>query len=59
MAYFVGLDCSMKTTSICVMDRKGASIREGDVATDPKAITRFLRGQRTRYALIGMEEWPP
>ena len=57
MPYFVGLDGSKKTTSICVMDRKGAIVREGEVATEPKAITSFLRGQGARYALVGMEEW--
>ncbi len=57
MPYYVGLDASKNTTNICVMDAKGAVIREGVVDTDPRAIVRFLRGRGVRYAAVGMEAW--
>lgn len=57
MPYFVGLDASKATTNICVMDAKGAIVREGKVETTPKAIVAFLRGDGRRYARVGMELW--
>lgn len=57
MPYFVGLDASKKTTHICVMDRAGVVVREGLVASEPKAIVSFLRGDGLRYSRVGMETW--
>ena len=57
MSYFVGLDASKRTTSICVMDQAGDIVKEGVVATEPKAIVAFLRGEGRRYARVGMEVW--
>ena len=31
MEYYVGLDVSLKQTSICVVDKSGAVVREGVV----------------------------
>jgi transposase len=55
MTYFVGLDVSKQTTSICIMDRDGKVVREGVVETSPKAIVGFLRGERRRYVRVGLE----
>ncbi len=42
MDYFAGLDVSMEETHICVLDREGAVIREGKMATSPEAVRDFL-----------------
>ena len=57
MPYFVGLDTSKKTTSVCVIDAAGVVVREGVVETSPPAIIGFLRGEGRRYARVGMEAW--
>src|SRR5579859_551747 len=57
MPCYVGLDASKRTTSICVMDQGGVIVKEGAVATEPKAIVGFLRGDGYRYARVGMEVW--
>lgn len=57
MPYFVGLDASKTSTSICVVDRDGTVIQEAVVETSPKAIVGFLRGERRRYIRVGMEAW--
>jgi transposase len=36
MAYYVGLDVSLKQTSICVVDQTGSVVREGVVDSDPE-----------------------
>ena len=41
MAYYVGLDVSVKETSICIMDDKGGVIARTDVSTDPDLIAQL------------------
>ena len=35
MEFFVGLDVSLETTSICVIDERGVIVKEGKAASDP------------------------
>src|SRR6476646_9022394 len=41
MEYYVGLDVSLKQTSICVVDQAGSVVREGVVDSDPEAISGY------------------
>ena len=45
MEYYVGLDVSLKQTSICVVDQTGAVVREGVVDSDPEAISVYVRSK--------------
>ena len=45
MEYYVGLDVSLKQTSICVVDRTGSVVREGVVDSDPDAISVYVRSK--------------
>ena len=50
MEYYVGLDVSLKQTSICVVDQSGSVVREGVVDSDPEAISVYVRSRRrARY----------
>jgi transposase len=42
MAHFVGLDVSVKETSVCVVDDTGKVILEQKVTTEPDAIIALL-----------------
>ena len=42
MEYYVGLDVSLKQTSICVVDQAGLVVREGVVDSDPEAISGYV-----------------
>jgi len=42
MAYYVGLDVSVKDTSICIMDAQGVVAARSDVSTDPDLIASFI-----------------
>jgi transposase len=59
MVFYVGLDYSKLSTSICVLNEDGLLAEEGATESTPKAITAFLRGQRRRYALMGLEASTP
>src|ERR1700741_5211608 len=45
MECYVGLDVSLKQTSICVVDRTGLVVREGVVGSNPEAISVFVRSK--------------
>lgn len=55
MKYFVGLDASLASTSVCVIDEKGNLIREDQVESSPKAIAANLSKEKRRCARIGFE----
>src|SRR6202047_4177277 len=58
MEYYVGLDVSLKQTSICVVDQTGAVVREGVVDSDPEAISVYVRSKAPDAVRIGLETGP-
>jgi hypothetical protein len=38
MAYFAGLDVSVKETSVCIVDDSGKIVREARVASEPSLL---------------------
>jgi transposase len=55
MQFFVGIDVSLETSSICVIDESGAIIKEGKVLSDPQSIARFIRHKGRKIEHVGME----
>ncbi|ESY79827.1 transposase [Mesorhizobium sp. LNHC220B00] len=58
MELFVGLDVSVRTTSVCVMDTGGKLIRESKVETEPEAISALLHAIGGPYKRVGLEAGP-
>jgi transposase len=58
MEYYVGLDVSLKQTSICVVDQAGLVAREGVVDSDPEAISAYVRSKAPNAVRIGLETGP-
>ena len=56
--YYVGLDVSLKQTSICVVNQTGSVVREGVVDLDPEAIAAFVRSNAPDVVRIGLETGP-
>jgi len=42
MSYYVGLDVSVKSVSICVVNAKGSILARGETPSDPDKIARFI-----------------
>lgn len=42
MSHYVGLDVSVKSVSICVVDAQGAILARGETASDPDRIASFI-----------------
>ncbi len=53
MKLYVGMDVSLKETSICVVDDNGDIVSEGTVISDPPALAAFIKARRmARSALV-------
>src|SRR3981189_2249110 len=58
MEYYVGLDVSLKQTSICVVDQTGKVLCEGMVNSTPEAIVAFVKSKAAGAVRIGLETGP-
>jgi transposase len=58
MAHYVGLDVSVRHTSICIVDDVGKVVREARVTSEPEAIVRILTAQHLTCRRIGLEAGP-
>jgi transposase len=58
MEHYVGLDVSIKETSICVVDSAGRVLREVKVSSEPEAIVAILADKAFSIARIGLEAGP-
>src|SRR5260370_36551889 len=58
MVHFVGLDVSVKETSVCVVDDAGKVILEQKVPTEPAAIIALLTSLGATFGRIGIEAGP-
>lgn len=55
MSNFIGLDVSLKTTSICIMDKTGKILSEIVAETSPKAIAEEILATKLPIELVGLE----
>ena len=58
MAHYVGLDVSVRHTSICIVDDVGKVVREARVTSEPEAIIPILTAQHLACRLVGLEAGP-
>ena len=58
MELYVGLDVSLKETSICVVDGNGEIVCEATVLSEPEAIAEFIKTKVPCAKRIGLETGP-
>ena len=58
MEQYVGMDVSLKETSICVVDGGGKVLCEGTVLSEPTAIAKFVKEKAPKAVRIGLETGP-
>jgi transposase len=58
MVHYIGLDVSLKKTSICVVSGTGSVVREGVVDSNPDAIAAFVRSKAPGAIRVGLETGP-
>jgi transposase len=55
MKHYVGLDVSMKKTSICIVNEQGKIVHESEVKTDPHDLADAIEKTGLTIALVGFE----
>ena len=55
MQFFVGIDVSLESFSICVIDERGLIIKEGKVESDPQSVAKFIRHKGRKIEHVGLE----
>ena len=58
MELYVGMDVSLKETSICVVDDSGRVVSEGTVISEPEAIAAYIKTTAPEAKRIGLETGP-
>ncbi len=55
MKHYVGLDVSMKKTSVCIVDIQGKIVHESTVTTDPDVLADAIEKTGFQIELVGFE----
>ncbi len=58
MDHYAGIDVSLESASVCVVDASGRIIREAKVGSEPDILIAWLRGLGLPLARVGLEAGP-
>lgn len=58
MEHYVGLDVSLQSTSICIVQASGKIVWQGKAASEPVPLIKALMPWRETIALVGIEACP-
>ena len=58
MEYYAGIDVSLGSASLCVVDATGRIVREAKVASEPDVLIGWFRGLEFAVTRIGLEAGP-
>jgi transposase len=58
MTHSVGIDVSLETSSICIVDETGLTVREAIVESEPEALAAALLATNLTFARVGLEAGP-
>lgn len=58
MNHYAGIDVSLESSSVCLVDDTGKVIAEAKVASEPEALVAWFRGRPEVVAGIGLEAGP-
>lgn len=58
MTHYAGIDVSLETSSICIVDAAGAIVRELKTPSEPEALAAALRATGLPFARVGLEAGP-
>ena len=55
MDHYAGIDVSLESSSLCVVDATGRVVREAKIASEPEALTAWLKNLGDRAPEGGLE----
>ena len=58
MEYYAGIDVSLESSSLCVVDATGRIVREAKVASEPEILITWFQSLGFALSRIGLEAGP-
>src|SRR5919205_724776 len=58
MEQYAGIDVSLDSASVCIVDAQGKILKEAKVACEPEALIAWFAAHGTPMARIGLEAGP-
>src|SRR5512135_2496064 len=58
MDYYAGIDVSLESSSLCVVDASGKIVKEAKLSSEPEALIAWFKGLPFGLARIGLEAGP-
>ena len=58
MDHYAGIDVSLESSSVCIVDAQGKIVKEAKVASEPEALIAWFVSQPILPARIGLEAGP-
>ena len=58
MEHYAGIDVSLESASLCVVDATGRIVREAKVASEPEVLIHWFRALGLAVTRIGLEAGP-
>lgn len=58
MDHFIGVDVSLASSALCVVDMRGRVVKEVKVASEPEALASFVRSLPLEITAVGLEAGP-
>jgi len=58
MEYYAGIDVSLESLSVCVVDAMGQVLREAKIASEPEALVGWFNRLGVELERIGLEAGP-
>ena len=58
MEQYAGIDVSLDSASVCVVDAQGKIVKEAKVASEPEGLIAWFAAHGTPMARIGLEAGP-
>jgi transposase len=58
MEHYAGIDVSLESSSVCIVDATGRVVREAKIASEPEALVGWFQQLGPELARIGLEAGP-
>src|SRR3954469_17664154 len=58
MEHYAGIDVSLDSASVCIVDAQGKIVKEAKLACEPEALIAWFAAHGTPMARIGLEAGP-
>ena len=58
MKHYAGMDVSLESTSVCIVDAQGKILKEAKLASEPEALIAWFASHEVPMARIGLEAGP-